>query len=316
VLATLNMKNGRAAFQLSFALVLTFLGGFSVCAEEFIVRLLPVADTGLYQITPTNNLGASTAVPAGAHSGGRRSRYLMRFDPGHVIPAGAQVTGAELQIQVAVAGSPAWDYSVHRMLQSWGEGAQGGNNGAPAAPGETTWLARYHPSELWAAPGGMAGADYFAVPSASGELGGDGSTNWFSGPGLVADVQAWLTQPESNFGWMIRATDETVPQTVRRLASRETTNSPVLVVRFRPPDTDQDGVSDLADACPDTPPGVVVNASGCSLAQIVPCEGWANHGQYVAAFAAAADQFVRAGLLTPRQRAEAMVVAAQADCGR
>jgi len=117
---------------------------------------------------------------------------------------------------------------------------------------------------------------------------------------------------------MIRAVDESVSQTVRRIASRESAGAgPVLIVRYLPPDADQDGVADADDQCPHTPPGTLVNATGCSLEELVPCrEAWANHGQYVATLAAATDEFVAAGLITRPQRAEVLRVAAQSNCGR
>jgi hypothetical protein len=51
------------------------------------------------------------------------------------------------------------------------------------------------------------------------------------------------------------------------------------------PDSDGDGVPDCLDQCPDTPAGEVVDEHGCSIDQLVPCDGpktgglWNNHGQ-------------------------------------
>src|SRR5207249_8785497 len=39
------------------------------------------------------------------------------------------------------------------------------------------------------------------------------------------------------------------------------------------PDEDKDGVPDSRDQCPGTAPGAIVNADGCSIDQLVPCEG-------------------------------------------
>lgn len=312
------MKRVVSGFLLSVVLCLAFLGRGGIKADGFTAVLLPGADTGLYEMAPTNNLGGSLAVPVGVHSGAKRSRYLVRFDPGGVFPAGAVVTGVELRIQVTVAGSPAHDYGMHRMLRDWAEGSREGNNGSGAIAGETTWLAQYHPAVTWASPGGGEGVDYAGVPSVTGTLGGDGSTNYFSGPELAADVQAWLDDPGLNFGWMIRAVDESLAHTARRIASRESAGTgPLLIVHYLPPDADGDGVPNEVDQCPDTAQGALVNAGGCSLEQLASCAGlWTNHGQYVAAVAAATDGFVRAGLLTASQRAEILRAAAQSQCGR
>jgi hypothetical protein len=212
----------------------TSLGLRNAGAAEVAATLVPVADTGLYEIAPTNNLGGSLAVPVGVHSGGERSRYVVRFDPGSSLPLGAVVTGAELRIQVTAASTPSADYNVRRVLRDWAEDNKGGNNGAPASTGETSWLARFHPSTVWASPGGSNGIDYAESASATVTLGDAGSTNLISSPGLAADVQLWLDQPGTNFGWMLRAVDESATQIVRRIASRETvTNSPVLKVSYR-----------------------------------------------------------------------------------
>src|SRR5437899_44595 len=83
------------------------------------------------------------------------------------------------------------------------------------------------------------------------------------------------------------------------------------------PDSDGDGVPDCLDHCPDTPPGAVVDAGGCSVGQLVPCDGsWTNHGQYVVALAAAANSFVAAGLMATDARDVIVQAAAQSDCGK
>jgi hypothetical protein len=88
-------------------------------------------------------------------------------------------------------------------------------------------------------------------------------------------------------------------------------------------DSDNDGVPDDQDQCPNTPPGEVVNAQGCSISQLVPCEGpreggtWRNHGEYVSAVARVSRDFKRkSGLITADERAQIMRAAANSDCGR
>lgn len=82
-------------------------------------------------------------------------------------------------------------------------------------------------------------------------------------------------------------------------------------------DADGDGVSDDHDQCPGTPTSVVVNADGCSLAQLCPCNGpWRNHGEYVRCAITHAWQFFRAGLITAEQRREFVRNAIRSDCGK
>ena len=102
------------------------------------------------------------------------------------------------------------------------------------------------------------------------------------------------------------------------------TNTGIAVfqdIKIGPPDQDFDGVPDALDECPDTPPCTIVDAQGCSIDQLVPCEGpatggtWRNHGAYVSAVAHVANAFRAQGLITESQRTEIIVQAAQSDCG-
>jgi hypothetical protein len=87
-------------------------------------------------------------------------------------------------------------------------------------------------------------------------------------------------------------------------------------------DSDSDGVPDIQDQCPDTPPGSIVDANGCSIDQLAPCAGphsggtWRNHGAYVSAVANAADQFLVQGLITEVQKDAIVEAAARSACGR
>ena len=102
------------------------------------------------------------------------------------------------------------------------------------------------------------------------------------------------------------------------------TNSGTAVfqnIKIGGPDQDFDGVVDAADTCPNTPPCSIVDANGCSIDQLAPCEGpasggaWRNHGQYVSAVARAVSELLAEGLIDQSQ-ANAMVAAAgQSPCG-
>ena len=87
-------------------------------------------------------------------------------------------------------------------------------------------------------------------------------------------------------------------------------------------DCDADGVPDEQDSCLNTPPGATVDSRGCSVFDLVPCahpaEGgaWKNHGQYVAAVAKRASQFLSAGIITKSQRNEIVRTATRSDCGK
>lgn len=94
---------------------------------------------------------------------------------------------------------------------------------------------------------------------------------------------------------------------------------PLLVSRVASPytDSDGDGVADERDRCPNTSPGSIVNAHGCSLAQLCPCaNSWRNHGEYVACVIRHAWEFFRASLITRDQRRELIRDAVRSNCGR
>ena len=87
-------------------------------------------------------------------------------------------------------------------------------------------------------------------------------------------------------------------------------------------DSDNDGVPDAFDDCPDTGAGDVVDANGCSIAQLVPCIGpasggtWENHGQYVSATVHVSTDFLNEGLITHADQKAIVTAAARSDCGR
>jgi len=93
-------------------------------------------------------------------------------------------------------------------------------------------------------------------------------------------------------------------------------------ITIGPPDQDFDGVPDSLDACPNTPPCSLVNNSGCSLDQLVPCDGppsggsWRNHGQYISSLARAVNQFLEQGVISEEQADAIMSAAAQSPCGK
>jgi len=83
-----------------------------------------------------------------------------------------------------------------------------------------------------------------------------------------------------------------------------------------PLDADGDGVPNDRDQCPATPSGTVVNAQGCSIAQLCPCDGnWQNHGEYVRCVIEHAWDFYRAGLIDGAKRKAIVAAAARSDCG-
>lgn len=222
------------------------LGAATVVADT--AYLTPVADTSLIEIVPTNNLGSSLFLTAGTTQVGTRNRALVRFDPSAVLPRGARIVASEMSIEVVGRpsdGFAAEVFELRRMLRSWGEGLgmspdpQHPGLGAPSQAGEATWSDRFTGMNApWHVAGGLAGVDFVTEGSGEQTLYGmaDSPYAFASNPRMVADIQAWLESPGSNFGWMLLPRDESVRFTARRIGSREDPDrTPWLTVEFIPP---------------------------------------------------------------------------------
>lgn len=182
----------------------------------------------------SNGLGES--LFAGNNGQNQRRRGVLMFDVAGAVPAGATVTGVELILQVTSSGTDGVSaVSLHRLLADWGEGstdASGGEGGGgPSTPGSATWVHRFFDGQTWAAAGG----DFAAAASASAGVGVSGAHSW-SGAGMVADVQAWVDAPGSNYGWILVG-DESTASSSKRFGSRENPMMelrPVLRVEYIP----------------------------------------------------------------------------------
>ena len=121
-------------------------------------------------------------------------------------------------------------------VTDWGEagshaGGQEGS-GAPALPGDATWIHTFFPGSIWAAPGGS-----FAVgSSATTVVAGLGIYVWGSTAAMVGDVQSWLDTPAGNFGWVVIG-DEIALGTAKRfdtLSNPSVSLRPVLTIDYTP----------------------------------------------------------------------------------
>jgi hypothetical protein len=203
-----------------------------------------IADTSLYQAHTDSNLGATTLV-SGLNQQYSVGRALIKFDLS-AIPAGAIIT--EVQANIAVSRQPDpdqhggpvnSDFSLYRVLVDWGEGKGSAVTGTPALVGEATWSDRHYAligSTPWTSPGGQIGTDFANDPSATTSIGGVGTYAWGSSPELVADVQSWLDDPSSNFGFALISGSETIAGSARRFASKEQNSAlfqaPSLTITF------------------------------------------------------------------------------------
>jgi len=263
----LNLRVRSAGLACACACVLAMPAGATDAFAEFAL-LRPAKDATLVE-DPSGALanGSGDSVFAGRINAVARSirRALLAFDVAAVVPAGSTVTGVTLRLNLASTSAGPVPVRLQRVLAEWGEGASvsGGGGGAPATPGDATWLHRFFPDRFWMQPGG----DFDAGLRADTQVDQPGPYFWGSTPAMVADVQSWLDQPESAFGWILLG-DESRPQTVKRFDSREApdeANRPLLEVDYVPPcEPDPAGPGYWRRQCEGLPPDFADRVIPCA----------------------------------------------------
>ena len=199
--------------------------------------LAPVADVTLYE-----SASGAAANGAGEHlftgltlRNASLRRCLLRFDLSSIAP-GEVIVGARLRMEVTRSNGGPADLRLHRASAPWSQGASNafepGGQGTDPAPGDATWIHRAWPSAFWATPGG----EFSSVVSASALSDGVGPIEWTAGPVMLADLEAWRSDPSQNFGWLIESIG-TDTNSARCLASRENVTPsvrPVLEIETLP----------------------------------------------------------------------------------
>lgn len=175
----------------------------------------------------------------GVNGAGTLRRGLLRFDLS-AIPPGSTITAVTVKMYMSQSQSTAQTCALHRVTSSWTEGITfnfGGGGGSPEGP-DVTWSHRSYPAQAWNTPGG----DFVATASASKSVGNAGFYTFTSSAGLIADVQAWVNAPSTNFGWLMKGNEATL-QTAKRFEARESGDParwPLLTVTYTPPATPGD----------------------------------------------------------------------------
>lgn len=213
------MKIPKPALSLSLVAAL-FPVGDPPNASASTTNLVPVADTGIRE--PDSGSGTLSPIPVGVSDHGTpRNRALFKFSLTN-IPANAVITAASLKLVVIKTSRPAASFDLNRLLKDWDET-------------QATWVARLT-STPWVAGGGLAGNDYASSPTATAVLGASGTASAFSSTEMVSDLQMWLNNPGTNFGWILLAAGEPVA-TGKQIASREdAVNTPILTVEYTAPE--------------------------------------------------------------------------------
>ncbi len=247
--------------------VCLLLGVFltSAAVQADIVQLQASRDNTLYDINDgLLSNGGGDFFFAGMTAIDTRRRGIVAFDHS-ALPAGATILSASVTLSMSKTITGVQMVELHRVLSDWGEGATNAPGeegiGAPAQTGDVTWQHTFFPGSLWAAEGG----DFDPTASASQIVSVVGFYTWASTPGLVADVQAWVDDPASAYGWLVLG-NEGAPGTAKRFDSSENlvvARRPVLTVEFMAVPPPSGSIPDGAGV-----PGTPLTASLASGGQV------------------------------------------------
>lgn len=181
------------------------------------VTLTASKDNSLFEEGNLSN-GAGSWIFAGATDPGKNDgalrRALVSWNLSSIAP-GSSVARASVTLDMDRTISGAFAFSLHRLEADWGEGtanasAQEGE-GVAASATDATWLKPFFGQPaLWNSPGG----DFAAEPSATTVVNStttvpQGIYTWSSSK-LARDVNAWLANPATNFGWTLKADQEPI----------------------------------------------------------------------------------------------------------
>jgi len=274
----------------------------SATPTTFSTDLTPVKDNNIFADNTGNSNATGPNFVAGNNNSGFARRALLAFDVASNIPAGATITGATLNLNMVhtSGGAGAQDFDLHALLENWGEASSfdAGNpgNGVPATAGDATWDNAFDPGTPWT----TAGGEFTPSISATTTVDAIGQYSW-SGAALVADVQTWLDNPATDFGWILKGQENGTMQ-AKRFDSRENAtpaNRPTLSITYTLPNvvgttasigslgagtytaivTDANGCTSSCDVTINEPSAVVAN---CSVLNHVTCNGGSDAAVSVA----------------------------------
>lgn len=161
-------------------------------------------DNTLYEdSTGSFSNGAGNYSIAGKSTVGLNRRALLSFNIASNVPFGSLIDSVMLTFNISIVPGIPVTIELRRVLSDWGEGISNANGneltGVATTPGDATWIHNFYDTLFWA----VAGGDLDGVNSANHTVDTIGPHTWGSTPQMVADVQDWLDNPTSNFGWAL-----------------------------------------------------------------------------------------------------------------
>jgi hypothetical protein len=223
--------------------------GFCVSAYAETQVFQAVKDNTLFEDNHNYASGVSSFVFTAQIASGSPRRALWQFDLSS-IPPGSQVSSVSLRFVInraAFASDTTDQLRLHKLSASWGEGTSDGGTGgggAQATANDATWAYRFYGvpnTEQGRIPWLNLGGDFNPNASVTLNAGAAGTYTFASTPELRNDVTAWISNPATNFGWILigpEGPDDS--QKAKRIVSRESPSiaeRPTLTVEFTPPAT-------------------------------------------------------------------------------
>ena len=205
------------------------------------IVLGPSKDNTIYQNAAAISNGAGSTFIAGETNGLTPliRRGLIAFDIAGNIPAGSTINSVILTLHMSKArfSSGTQTVGLYPLLADWGEGTSNADltpgQGATATTNDATWTYRFYNTATWNTQGG----DFATTASATTGVGGVDFYTWGSTPQMVANVQNWLNNSTSNFGWLVRG-NETQTGTAKGFDSGDNStaaNRPMLTIDYTSP---------------------------------------------------------------------------------
>jgi hypothetical protein len=236
-MAAYVFTEGIVVRKISFILFVAgaLMHGLNTASKAATVTIGASKDSSIYSNHVDRGTGGGNALITGTNGQDAPRRALIAFDVAGSVPAGAVIQSVTMTLtlgQLPTSPSETSLIELHRIAADWGEGTTqrqtppndsfgGMGQGAPASDGDVTWSARFWgmTPTLWNSPGG----DFAPLASTTAVIGQplDVPYSWPSTAAAVSDVQSWLDDPSTNFGWLLLNADEASFSTFRVFYSRQ-----------------------------------------------------------------------------------------------
>lgn len=231
------MLDGRTLVRTAIGITtaLATVGALSPAAADDLVLVEGVGgydgvrDNTIYSDSNVLSNGSGDHIFAGNTARGQTRRALIRFDLENLLPPDAVINSVTLRLVTSRTRATPSNrvQSLHVVSVDWGEGSE--DAGGPEGTGTTgtmdtaTWNSNFLGTSLWTNLGG----DFNPTPSASAQAGGTNQPAQWSTAQMVSDVETWLADPSSNFGWEIIGNETRSTTAVRYYSADNNEGAPI-----------------------------------------------------------------------------------------